>query len=437
MKAAIACLIALTALSGCKVFKGKEKTPTVGERLSVMSLQIKTEADPLLADTEVLIPEAQANSDWGQPGAIPSKAPGNLVLAAAPTRVWDARITGSNSSRRLSAGPVVSDGRLFVIDTDGRVNAFTAATGGKLWTREIVLKGQSDNNAFGGGASAGNGRVYAATGFGVVAAFEAASGTPVWRMELGLPLRGAPAVTEDTIYVLSQDNQMFALDAATGARKWDVAGTIEQAGLLGAATPAVAQGTVVAGYSSGELVAYLTGNGRTVWQDALARTGRSTAIASLGDIDASPVIDRDRVFAIGHGGRMVALELNTGQRVWERNFAGVSIPWLAGDYLYASTISGEIVAVTRADGRVRWVTQLPNFTNMKKKKGDEIRWYGPVMASGKLWITGSHGRVGWVDPQTGKLGPSQPVSGKIYLSPVVAGGMMFVLTDEGRLIAYR
>ena len=432
-----ALLLLLLSLSACKVFKGSEKTPTVGERLSVLSLQVQTEADPLLADIPVNVPEPVANRDWTQPGGIAAKAPGNLALAASPTQAWDVRITGSSSTRRLTATPVVMDGRVFALDTEGRVHAIALANGATLWTREIVLKGERSDTAFGGGASAGDGRVYVTTGIGIVGAFEAASGKPLWRVELGVPLRGAPAVAEDRVYVLSQDNQMFVLEAATGARVWDVAATIEQAGLLGAATPAVAQGTAVAGYSSGELVAYLAANGRIVWQDALARTGRSTAIQSLADIDASPVIDRDRVFAIGHGGRMVSLELTTGQRVWERNFAGVSIPWVAGDWVFAVTTTAELVAVSRGDGRVRWVTQLPNFTNMKKKKGDEIRWYGPVLAGGNLWLTGSHGRVGWVDPATGKLGPSFPVSGRIYLPPVVASGTLLVLTDEGRLIAYR
>src|SRR3546814_10108286 len=89
-------------------------------------------------------------------------------------------------------------------------------------------------------------------------------------------------------------------------------------------SPAAGQGTVIVGYSSGELTAYRYENGRTLWGDALPRTSISTSVASLSDIDADPVIDRGRVYAVGQGGRMASYELVTGQRLWEINAAGIS-----------------------------------------------------------------------------------------------------------------
>ena len=59
-------------------------------------------------------------------------------------------------------------------------------------------------------------------------------------------------------------------------------------------------------------------------------------MSSLADIDADPVIDQGRAYAVGQGGRMVALELATGQRLWEQNFAGISTPWIAGEWLFWS-----------------------------------------------------------------------------------------------------
>ncbi|MGL1446970.1 PQQ-binding-like beta-propeller repeat protein, partial [Vibrio parahaemolyticus] len=86
-----------------------------------------------------------------------------------------------------------------------------------------------------------------------------------------------------------------------------------------------------------ELNAFRYENGRTLWQDTLSRSVTSTSVSSLADVDASPVIDDNRVYAIGQGGRMVALELLTGRRVWEENIAGISTPWLAGEWLFVIT----------------------------------------------------------------------------------------------------
>ena len=115
--------------------------------------------------------------------------------------------------------------------------------------------------------------------------------------------------------------------------------------MFGSASPAVGQGTVVAGFSSGELNAYRYENGRQVWQDALQRTSIRTSVSSLSDIDADPVIDGGQVFAVGQGGRMVALELTTGQRQWELNIAGISTPWVAGDWVFVVTDDAKLMCI--------------------------------------------------------------------------------------------
>src|SRR5205823_9503816 len=132
-------------------------------------------------------------------------------------------------------------------------------------------------------------------------------------------------------------NQVYAINEADGSTNWSAAASVEIAGVFGSGSPAVGQGTVVAGFSSGELNAYRYENGRQVWQDALQRTSIRTSVSSLSDIDADPVIDNGQVIAIGQGGRMVALDLITGQRQWELNIAGLATPWVIPDWAFVVT----------------------------------------------------------------------------------------------------
>jgi outer membrane protein assembly factor BamB len=427
---------AALAVSGCHAFKSKPKTPTTGPRIAVLDFEVKAKPEPELASLAVVLPPPVVDADWPQPGGSPAKSGGHLALPDTLSVAWTAKIgKGSTGERRLNAAPVVAGGRVFTMDTDGDVAAFDIETGHRVWSQRIALR-RRDNSAFGGGVSVADGKVYATTGFGVVVAFDAATGSTVWRKELGLPLRGAATVAGGRLYVLSPDNQLFALTGDKGDTLWSVQGTVEVSGLLGAAAPAVALDTVVAGFSSGELEALRVENGRTVWSDALARTGRATALNAIADIDASPVIDHGRVFAIGHGGRMAALELSTGQRIWERNFAGVSQPWVAGDFIYVVTLDGELICVTRAEGKIKWIHQLPRWKNPKNKKNPFI-WSGPVLASDRLLVAGSNRTLESVSPYTGKAISSVKLSGAAYLPPIVASKMVFILTDDGKLTAYR
>ena len=233
---------------------------------------------------------------------------------------------------------------------------------------------------------------YATNGLGFVAALDVRSGGIVWQVRPGGPLRGAPTVANDAIYVMSQDNQIYSLKESDGSTNWSQAASLEIAGVFGSASPAVGQGTVVAGFSSGELNAYRYENGRQVWQDALQRTSIRTSVSSLSDIDADPVIDHGQVFAIGQGGRMVALELTTGQRQWELNIAGIATPWVAGDWVFVVTDDAKLLCISRSNGHIRWINQLPQFEHPKAKKG-EIDYTGPVLAGGRLIVVGSNGAI--------------------------------------------
>ncbi len=426
------------ALPGCSVFKAKTpKAALLGERLPVLSYEAKLEADPALADIAIVLPPPAANVDWTQPGGNPSKSMGHLAIGETIARAWSVSIgDGARRGADLNAAPVISGGKVFTMDTTATVRAFDAKTGAALWASRIARDGEDKAIAFGGGASVDGNRVYATSGYGIAAAFDATTGAQVWRVDLNVPLRGAPSVDGGRVFIVSQDNQLFALKAADGKSDWEASGTSEQSGLLGAASPALAQDTAVVGFSSGELVALRVENGRSVWQDALARTGRSTALAALADIDASPVVDRGRVFAIGHGGRIAALELSTGQRVWEQNIAGTSTPWVAGDFVYALTLDGEVVCLTRGEGKVRWIMQLPKFVK-DKTKGTPVRWQGPVLASDRLLVTSSDGRLVAVSPYKGTLLSQIKLGAPASQPPVVAGGTVYILTDDGKLTAYR
>ncbi len=224
----------------------------------------------------------------------------------------------------------------------------------------------------------------------------------------------------------SEDNQIYSLKEDDGSTNWSQAASLEIAGVFGSASPAVGQGTVVAGFSSGELNAYRYENGRLVWQDALQRTSIRTSVSSLNDIDADPVIDNGQVIAVGQGGRMVALEILTGQRQWELNLAGIDTPWVAGDWIFVVTDQAKLICVYRQNGHIRWITQLPQFMKPKSKKG-EIDYSGPVLAGDRLIVTGSngaidHGRPGqWSHPEPDdRRAPDQPAAGRRELDALRA-----------------
>ena len=136
-------LLALLAVSvaSCGVIGGNKKpktTPTLGNRMPVLSrIESGAKVDPSLATVAVVLPTAETNADWSQPGGNAGKSYGNLGLAANPTKAWTASIAGSKPSERLAAAPVIGGGQLFAFDTAGEVHAFDATTGAPKWSVKI------------------------------------------------------------------------------------------------------------------------------------------------------------------------------------------------------------------------------------------------------------------------------------------------------------
>lgn len=429
-------LALLASLGGCGLFHHEvdrgPKTAVLGNRVSVLNTGSDAVADPSLADVPVVVPEPAINDSWSQPGGNATKTMGNLALPLNLRPGWSAKIRGGDITQRIGSTPAIADGKLYIVDADAVVEAFDARTGAREWQTALDNSKRDSAVRFGGGVSFESGRVYATTGRGDAAALDAKTGKLVWKVRPSGPLRGAPAIGGGNVYVLTQDNQIVALKPDTGETAWTVSATLETSGVFGVGAPAIAQGTVVAGFSSGELSALRYENGRIVWQDQLSRTAISTSVSVISDIDASPVIDQGRVYAIGEGGRMVAMDLVTGQRLWELVIGGINTPWLAGEWLFVVTDDARLMCIARTTGKIRWISQLPRYRD-PKKKDKPIQYYGPVLAGGRLMVVNSRGQMTNVAVADGKIGTTVNAGKGFYLPPVVANNMLYLVDIKGRL----
>jgi outer membrane protein assembly factor BamB len=133
---------------------------------------------------------------------------------------------------------------------------------------------------------------------------------------------------------------------------------------------------------------------------------------------------------------MVALELTTGQRIWEVNISGISTPWVTADWIFVVTADAKLLCLARSTGRVRWINQLPQFGRPGSKR-DQIDYSGPILAGDRLIVVGSNGVLVNVDPATGSFQSQTRVGAGINLPPVVADSTLYIFDNDGQLHAFR
>ncbi len=435
-------VVLATSLGACGWFGGDDKPKQNyddegRERISILTSTQTLDADGAIGNLSVVLPRPYTNQNWALPGGNASHSIQHLEMDELLSPIWQTKIgRGNEKYERVISGPVSANGRVFVVDIEGDIYAVSLANGSILWSTEFRNPDERSNVGFGGGVAYADGVVYATSGYGFLGAFDAETGAELWRFNASVPFRGAPTVDAGRIFAVTHDNQMLALNARDGSLIWDQVGIAENAGMLGAATPAYDNGTVVIALSSGELIALLGSNGRILWQDTLSSSRRLTPLATLADIDGEPVIDRGKVYALSHAGSMVAIDMRSGERSWEADIAGVNMPWIAGNFAFLTTIDGQVVCVTLGDGRVRWVSQLQRFLDQEKRR-DLIKWNGPVLAGNRLLITSSHGYALSLSPYTGEVLSGVELPAGSSTQPIVVDGTFIVLTDTGELVAYR
>jgi outer membrane protein assembly factor BamB len=404
-------------------FAEKEQ-PLAGKRVEIIQ-QENIATNLSAADKQIALPPPQANDSWTQPGGVPSNAPGHLALASAVKVAWTADAgKGSSFFGKVTASPIVAEGKVFTLDAAGRVSAFNASTGAAVWTANLTPQGEKDQEGFGGGIAADGGRLYAGTGFGYVIALDLGTGKKLWEKNVSSPIRSSPTASAERVFVVSRDGQVYCLSGSDGSELWSFRGMPERASILSNQSPAVDGDFVIVPYPTGDIIALSVHDGRAVWSDSLSRSRTASSLAAMSDA-SRPAVDRGFVFVAGHGGRTVANTQRTGERMWSLNVASIQPPAIAGDTVYVVDTGGQAMAISRSEGKIHWTAKLPGGST----------WSGPVLAGNQLWLASSKGNLVSVDAVTGRVVATQDMGAPVFIAPVVAGGRMFVLTDKARLVA--
>jgi len=457
---AVLVVVALGA-SGCATverfnpFKGKEakEVASEGERISIISADQKLEPAEALKGVDFFLPNAAPIAEWPLPGGTVEQSVENVDAAPNLSIAWRKGVgQGSKGAENVVAPPIAAAGKVFTMDGAAVVTAHDAQSGAEVWKTNIRPgDNKRDREAGGGGLAFSGGKIYVTSGFRVVAELDASTGAVGWRTRTEQPIHGAPNVAGGRVYTVALDNTLLTFDASTGAPGWTYQALSESARILGASSPAISGDTVVASFGSGELVALRTANGNDLWNEALSRASRTSALSEIRDIPGRPVIYQGDVFAVSHSGVFAATDLRTGQARWSLPVVGITSPWAAGDVVYVVSKDGIVVCAARESGQIYWTRDLNAGVKAKasgggfwskmpkfgSKKAAKPIWSGPLMANSRLIMVGSSGELVALNAKTGEVQRRMGIGSPALLAPIAAGNTIYVLTDTAQLIALR
>lgn len=353
----------------------------------------------------------------------PAKEPAELVDVTnqiQPVQLWSIDI-GAGSEEQANLRPAVANGRVYVVDADGLVQALDAESSRVVWRVEKDLPAMA-------GPGVGEGLVLLGTSEAQVVALEQDTGEERWRTDVSSEILAVPAAADGMVVVHTIDGSLFGLDAKTGEQRWRYDRKVPVLTLRGSSSPVIDNGIVYCGLAGGKLVALTLGEGTLDWEENVSLpTGRSD-LERMTDIDVDPVIYTSTIFVSSYQGRVAALGKASGKMFWTRDmsaYTNLAVNW---QLLYVSDENGHVWALDPDTGAAKWRQQELNNRKLS----------APAIVGDYVVVGDYEGYLHWMSTDDGSIVARTRVGSKpIAAPPVVANETLYVLGSAGDLAAIR
>ncbi|MDA9959989.1 PQQ-like beta-propeller repeat protein [Planktomarina temperata] len=400
---------------------------------------VETDARFLAEDLpDLRLPSPQPVPAWTHQGGNAQHIAAHAELPSELTLSWSRRIgAGDGKRHQISAAPVAQGGQVYTLDSQSMVTAIDE-TGTILWQSELGKSSDALKDASGGGLAVGGTQLFVTTGFGTVVALDTASGAELWTQDLASYGGASPTVYDDLLYIAARDGAAWAIDTSNGRIKWQVAGPTVAASHTGGPGPAVSDKYAVFPFGTGDVLASFRKGGLRSWSSGLSGARLGLASTQVRDLTGQPVIEGSSVYLASSAGRMVAVDLNTGLRIWTAKQGSQGHILVAGGAVFAVSDAGNLIRLSKDDGALIWSTPLPKFTEKSVKSRAKIHaHYGPILAGGRLILASSDGLIRQFNPADGTLITTVDLLSGAASAPIVVNGTLYVLSTKGDLLAFR
>jgi outer membrane protein assembly factor BamB len=372
-----------------------------------------------LAFAALLIAAGCSKDKDVEPPAVLVKFPAKLPVK----ELWGDKVGGGKKQvvLRLGLGPAVDNGVVFAASHKGELIAVGLDTGRTVWLKKLKMP-------LSAGPAAALGIVIVGSSKGAVVAFDGATGHELWRTRVNSELLSAPAISEKVVVMRSVDGRLHGFDTRTGKVLWSVEQQVPRLSLRGIATPIIAKDVAVSGFDNGKVMAVNLNTGDTVWDTALASPHGRTELDRLVDIDSAVRAVGDNVFATGYQGRTAMLALDSGQIWWAHDMSSYRGLAVDDENLFVTQADGVVVALRQRDGSELW-------------RNDKLKRRGlstPAVTSTAIVVADYQGYLHWLDKTTGELVARERVAKyRVSNAPVAVDNTVVVITDSGSMAAFR
>lgn len=347
-------------------------------------------------------------------------------------KVWSTRVGRGVGEYYSLLGPAIQDYRVYSAGRNGVVSALDLYKGKEIWKINFADKKHflkpSESALLSGGVTVYGNRLFVGSERGMLFALDTDNGELLWKTKVAGEMLSKPVVTgrNGLVLVHTSNGSLQALDMQDGSIRWTVPLDMSTLSLRGSSAPAIAHGAAVIGDDNGRVTAFFYENGQIIWQQKIAQPKGTTEIDLINDVDVTPVIVDNTVYAVGYNGQLVGLDLRSGQVVWKRDIGSVR------DFIVHN---GRILIVDKEDHVTAYLIDAGSFY-WSQKELENRQLTAPVLYQGYLVVGDSEGYLHWIDTLDGSFVSQMFVDKSGFLStPVIADDFLVIQAKDGTVYA--
>ena len=189
---------------------------------------------------------------------------------------------------------------------------------------------------------------------GDVVALDAATGAEKWQAQVSNEVIAAPAIGMGMVFVRSNDGRITAFDAATGERRWFWNHEVPTLSVRGNDAPVLGPGYLFVGNDDGTVTALSAQDGRALWEQAVAQQEGRTELDRMADVDGTPVLEDTVLFATSFKGQTMAINAPTGQPIWLSEEGGAGHVAVAPSVAVVTDPADTVFGLDKATGTAMW-----------------------------------------------------------------------------------
>lgn len=355
--------------------------------------------------------------------------------------IWSEEIGDGVDDYFSRLQPVLAYNKLFAADREGYVLALNPENGDEIWEIDISRpsKEKSFWNLYGlfagsisakisGGLTSAYDSIFFGTEDGIVYALNQEDGSIKWQTKVPSEVIAKPAADSGIVIVNTVSGTLVGLDAITGEIKWQNESDVPPLTLRGVSAPTASAGGAIVGLSNGRLRVSILESGLTAWEAVIAKPTGATDLDRIVDIDSTPLVFGGAIYVVSYGGSLAAVELRSGNVIWNREYASYRNVTISGNRLFVTDNNSNLYAIDRRNGVELW-----SNSQLRKRNLSEATPVGSYVAVGDKF-----GYLHFFTQESGEyvsriaIGDDDEDEG-IYAAPMFENGKLLVQTREGDL----